>query len=137
MHCRLVAPGIIVCGSRRKLKDCSTPGCRNKAELACDHPIIRARSLEPKPKRGDCRLHREHKLLFFVWSVNPDGTLTVSQSDPGNEFRPAVLQDVTEDRWFEVSDPTCDRPVCRRCAVQSGGLDYCGAHGRALPAEAT
>jgi hypothetical protein len=137
MRCSFIAPNIIACGSRPARKRCSTPGCRRAADLACDYPIIRARSLEPTPKRGDARLHRQHRVLFFVWSVSLEGSGSVSicQQDPNTELRPGKLQDASFEDWFAKTDPTCDRPVCSRCTVNGGGgLDFCGAHVRARPA---
>jgi hypothetical protein len=121
----------IVCTSGDRRKPCATPGCRGRADLVCDHPVER----RDEAKRGDSRLHKEHKLLFFVWSVNGD-TVTISQQDPATTFRPGITQTVPIADWLAKADATCDRPVCSRCAVRVGDLDLCGVHARALEGRA-
>lgn len=127
MHCTNPAPGVWLCGSRPKRKRCSTPNCGNWSELECDHPVTR--KTKPTPERGDARLHREHKRIFYVWHCEDD-QVSVSQTAPGLQH--PVLQHVTVEDWFAKTDATCNRPICRSCAVRVGELDYCGAHGRAV-----
>lgn len=121
MHCRFFRGGV-VCTSRRSLPKCSTPGCRNRAELTCDYPVKRA----AEPKRGDARLHRFHKRIFYVWYVDGD-KVGLSESPPPLRLEEALRapQEVTLAELAERSDPTCDRPVCSKCAVQRSGLDFC------------
>lgn len=117
-----------VCGSRRQLPKCSSPDCSNRAELECDAPVERNRLQdEPRPKRGDARLHRLHNVVFYVWGLEGEA-VRISTSQPGY----GVSQTVTIDEWYRKTIGTCDRPVCRRCAVRSGKLDLCAAHGRQL-----
>lgn len=132
MRCQFLGGGVIVCGGRQRLPNCSTPGCHGKGELSCDHPVTR----NAQPKRGDTRVHKAHQVVFYVWTVNPDGTLTIASRPP--PLRPERgAQTVTVAEWFAKSDATCDRPVCKACAVHVGTLDYCAAHARALPPKET
>ena len=113
------------CGPAHRRPKCSTPGCNGRGELECDAVVERPRTA---PTRDDIRLHRKHQLPFRILSVDTGaGQVSVSRHDGRG-----VLQVVTIDEWFAKTDATCDRPVCRRCAVSVGGLDYCGVHGRAL-----
>ncbi len=132
-----VGPGVmaIVCGRRQPRKRCSTPGCGALADLECDWAV--AGRPKPTPKRGDARVHRKHGIVFYVHEVqtNPDDPddhlICIATSQPG--ARPIKSpQTVTEEDWYFKTDATCDRPVCRRCAVRSGTLDFCAAHGREL-----
>lgn len=119
-----------VCGSRARLPKCSTPGCSGNGELECDAPV--ERKDPPLPKRGDAGLHREHKIVFFVWSLTSvEGVdhVTISSAPPGHH---GTLQTVSVDDWFRKTTATCDKPVCRRCSQRVGDLDYCGAHARQL-----
>jgi hypothetical protein len=114
----------IACG-RVDFKKCSTPGCTNHANKLCDYPVER----NDPPKRGDARLHREHKLIFYVWTVD-EHEVTISQKPPGG-FGTGVLQTVPIADWFAKSQATCDRPTCQKCSVSVGpDRDYCAAHGR-------
>lgn len=109
----------IVCGSRRT-RTCSVKGCRRQATVDCDYPVER----EPgEPKRGDARLHKERRVIFYVWSTT--GThVNISTKPPGSRSA-GVLQTVTVEEWHRKSSATCDKPVCSRHAVRDGGLDYC------------
>lgn len=121
-----------ICGSRQHLPKCSTPDCSNRAELECDAPVERNRlEDEPRPKRGDARLHRLHNVVFYVWAVEGE-SVRISTSQPGS----GVSQTATIDEWLRKTVATCDRPVCRRCAVRQGKLDICPAHARAAAKEA-
>jgi len=114
----------IACG-RTPHKKCSTPGCTHHADKLCDHPIER----NDPPKRGDVRLHREHRVLFHVWAVEGDA-VTIAQQPPGS--RCVHVQTVTRADWFAKSAATCDRPICSRCAVSAGpDRDICPPHARA------
>lgn len=122
-----------VCGPRRRMPNCSTPGCRGRAELECDAPVERNRVQdEPLPKRGDARLHRLHNVVFYVHALRQvEGVnhVTISTKQPGCG---GALQTVPVTDWLSKTIGTCDKPVCRSCAVRVGELDYCGAHGRRL-----
>lgn len=118
-----------ICGSRARLPKCSTPGCPGKGELECDAAV--ERKSPAQPKRGDAGLHREHKVVFFVWSLsNVEGVdhVTISTAAPGHH---GALQTVPVAEWFRKTTATCDKPVCRRCATSVDGLDFCGPHARA------
>jgi hypothetical protein len=117
-----------ICGPRRRSPKCSTPDCSRSSELECDAPV--ARKDERLPRRGDARLHREHSVVFYVWQlVSVEGVdhVEISTAQPGHH---GTRQTVSVDDWFRKTSATCDRPVCRRCAVRSGSLDLCAAHGR-------
>lgn len=128
MRCHFF-PGGVVCTSGRNYPKCSTPGCRNRAPLSCDAPVQRENP--PAPKRGDTRLHKEHKLVFYVWAVEGD-QVEISQSPlplPGQR-RAHAPQKVSIADWFRKSDATCDRVLCPGCATKVGELDMCGPHAR-------
>jgi hypothetical protein len=115
----------VACGPKPRRPKCSTPGCNGRGELECDAVVERPREA---PKRDDVRLHKKHQLPFRILAVDTAaGQVTVTRHDGGG-----ALQAVSIDEWFSKTDATCDRPVCRRCAVSVGSLDYCGVHGRAL-----
>ncbi len=122
-----------ICGSRRSAPKCSTPGCGRRADLECDAPVERNRVQdEPLPKRGDARLHRLHNVVFYVWSLTQvEGIdhVTISTKQPGYG---GTTQTVSVTEWHSKTIGTCDKPVCRSCAVRVGELDYCGAHSRQL-----
>lgn len=125
-------PVAIVCGPVRRPK-CSTLGCRRSAGLECDHPVERPADSEALPKRGDARLHRERKVVFYVWSlVSVEGVdhVTISTHQPGSRCS-GVLQTVSVDDWFRKTMATCDRALCERCAVKVGSLDVCPEHAAA------
>jgi hypothetical protein len=138
MHCQTLydtegrAIGI-ACGARGSLPACSTPGCRRRGRLSCDHPVTR----EPNrpPEDGDSRLHRTHGVTFYVWSYDAQTELvSIALTPPptviGARFKRA--QTVTLADWYAKADATCDRPVCERCAVTVGrDLHHCPAHARA------
>jgi hypothetical protein len=124
-----------ICGSRQRAPKCSTPGCNRSADLECDAPV--ERNGQRLPRRGDARLHREHSVVFYVWrlvSVEGVDHVEVSTAQPGHH---GTRQTVSVDDWFRKTTATCDRPVCCSCAVRSGTLDLCAAHGRQLTAEAS
>lgn len=110
-----------LCGHSRYRK-CSTPGCTRHADRECDHPVQRKVS---SPKVGDTRVHKQHKQLYYVRSIN-GAELTISTSETCG-----VLQVVSLAEWNEKADATCDRPICGRCAVNVEGQDWCQAHARA------
>lgn len=126
MRCHFF-PGGVVCTSRRSLPNCSTPGCRNKADKSCDHPVKRTKA----PKAGDTRVHRTHRIVFYIHAIEGERVTLGTQplALPGQRHGGAV-QTVTLAELAERSDPTCDRPMCGLCAVQHGQLEYCGVHGR-------
>jgi hypothetical protein len=127
MRCTFLPGGVIVCGSRGRLPSCSTPGCRGKGELSCDHAVKR----DKPPKAGDARLHRTHGVVFYVWAIDGDEvTLSTAPLPVPGQRRSPGSQVVTLAELAERSDPTCDRPVCKRCAGHDGELDFCGAHAR-------
>lgn len=116
-----------VCGSRTRRPKCSTPGCGRAADLECDAPVERNRVQdEPGPKLGDARLHRLHNVVFYVWAVEGESVRISTSPRPGY----GVSQTTTILEWLSKTVGTCDRPVCRGCAVKSGKLDFCAAHGR-------
>jgi hypothetical protein len=125
MACYNPSPGVWICGARSRRKRCSTPNCGGYSELECDAPVQKRPGT---PKVGDARLHRERQAIFYVHRIDGESLHISSKSTdvPG-----APLQQVTREEWFAKTDATCDRPICRRCAVRVGRLDYCGAHGRA------
>lgn len=120
--------GIVCTRGRGSLPACSTPGCRRKGRLECDHPVEREHPAVPK--RGDARLHRKHGVVFYVWSVTGD-QVTVSTGQPGASRSAGMLQTVSLADWWAKTSATCDRPICERCSVRRGGLDICPAHARA------
>lgn len=124
MRCTWLAPNVVVCGTSGGRR-CSTPGCARVGELACDHPVKR----DTPPKVGDARLHRVHRVIFYIWLIEGD-EVTVGKRRPGHRYA-GRCQVVTLAELAERSDPTCDKPVCKRCAGRDGELDYCGAHARA------
>ena len=76
---------------------------------------------------GDARVHLEHKRVFYVRMIHSDGTVSVSLVPPGSkEIR--ALRNVSVADWFLKTAPTCDEPVCARCAKQDGALDLCKEH---------
>lgn len=117
----------IVCGIRAPR--CSTPGCGRKAELECDHAVQR-KTPPKRPKRGDARVHREHRVIFYVWRVEGE-QVNISIAQPGKH---GTIQTVPIADWFAKTDATCDRPICSGCCVRVGRLEYCQAHGRAVTA---
>lgn len=124
-------PGGVICSGRRSLPKCSTPGCRNRADKSCDAPVTRENP--PAPKPGDTRLHREHKIVFYVWTVDAEAsTVIIGQSPPPLPGqRPCIApQKRSFAEWFAKSDATCDRPICSRCATEAGELDLCQPHAR-------
>lgn len=132
MRCTWLAPNVVVCGGRGRSPTCSTPGCKRRGTLECDCPVEREPTL---PRPGDARLHRERKVLFYVWRlVQVAGVdhVVISTKPPGDSC--GVRQTVTVDDWHRKSSATCDRPICTRCRVQVGPLDYCPAHARAKEA---
>lgn len=38
MTCRVISPGVIVCGGRARTKPCSVPHCAGRSVRLCDHP---------------------------------------------------------------------------------------------------
>jgi hypothetical protein len=127
MRCTFHGNGVITCGSRGRLPSCSTPGCRGKGELSCDHAVKR----DKPPKAGDARLHRKHGVVFYIWAVEGDEvTLSTAPLPVPGQRRSPASQVVTLAELAERSAPTCDRAVCRGCAVRVGEIDLCGAHGR-------
>lgn len=133
-HVQLPGGFAIVCTRRReRRKRCSTPGCHNWADRECDHPVKKRTT--PTPKAGDARLHREQQAIFWVHAVLPDGKLSVSPTSV-DDPKPKTTA-VTVEAWLAKTDATCCRPVCSRCAVRVGRLEYCGPHGRASQQRAT
>jgi hypothetical protein len=136
VRCQFLGGGVIVCGGRQRLPNCSTPGCRRKGELSCDHPVQR----NAQPKRGDTRVHKEHQIVFYVWWLHPEqgDVITIGAKPPplpGSSKRGGQTIPIAD--WFAKSDATCDRPVCSSCSTRVGQLDLCQAHARALPPKET
>jgi len=115
-----------VCSSGRGARPrCSTPRCRRAARLECDAAVDRPHP--DVPRRGDARLHREHRVIFYVWSVR-ETEVTVSTGAPGTGCARGVLQTVPLADWWAKTTATCDAALCEQCATRIGALDYCAAH---------
>lgn len=116
----------IVCSRGRRRPRCSTPGCNQYADLECDAPV--ARKQRRDPREGDARLSKKTSKILYVWSY-VDGVVTVSLAPPG--VPGSQTWQTSKESWLERTSATCNRKICRACAVKVGDLDYCGPHGRA------
>ncbi len=126
-----VGPGVmaIVCGRRQPRKRCS---CGGLTELLCDYPVGEKGAPKP-PKVGDARTNIHNRKVFYVWSVQHDPDVVVVHTrQPTLQMIPRNAIEMTWAVWWERTRPGCDRPVCRRCVVHRGTLDFCAAHGREL-----
>ncbi len=127
----LVGDGVvaIVCGRRESRKRCS---CGELTNLLCDYPVGEKKA--PKaPKVGDARTNIHNRKVFYVHKVDTEKLSVVVSTKPPS-FAPAkgALYHLGWASWFERTRPACDRPVCQRCVVRRGTLDFCAAHGREL-----